>query len=91
MPRQLPLCLSPASPPHLLEVGFVLLTQAPHVELALTGVTDDDGAVTKRTTQEVRLVAQHTATAQAICVMHHLWRPAGTAYTHTNASGSTTE
>jgi hypothetical protein len=46
------------------------------MELALTGVADDDGAVTKRATQEVGLVAQHAAAAQAIGVVHHLRRPA---------------
>lgn len=62
---------------HLLEVRPAVLAQAAHMELALAGVADDDGAVTKRTTQEVGLVAQHTAAAQAVGVMHHLRRPAG--------------
>lgn len=48
------------------------------MKLALTGVADDDGAVTKGATQEVGLVAQHTAAAQAVSVMHHLRGPAET-------------
>jgi hypothetical protein len=64
------------NPTHLLEVGAALLTQAAHVELALTRVTDDDGAITKRATQEVWLVAQHAAAAEAVRVVHHLGRPA---------------
>jgi hypothetical protein len=45
------------------------------MELALTGVADDDGAVAKGAAQEVRLVAQHTAAAKAVSVVHDLWGP----------------
>jgi hypothetical protein len=57
------------------------------VELPLTGVTDHDGAVTKGASQEVRLMAQHAAAAQAICIMHHLWGTAGTARQPAQPSG----
>lgn len=61
-------------PTHLLKVCLVLVAQAAHVELALTRVADDDRAVAKRATQEVGLVAQHAAAAQAVGVVHHLRR-----------------